>query len=151
LITIRPTNEADVETFYEHQADRVAAEMAVFPSRDRAAHHAHWSNRVLADPLTISRTVLVDGKVAGTIGSWLDDDGRRLVGYWIGRGFWGRGVATKGLALYLAEVRERPLYAYVAVTNVGSARVLEKNGFVGDPATETGHDGIAERLFVLSA
>jgi len=42
------------------------------------------------------------------------------------------------------------LYAYVAVTNVGSARVLEKNGFVRDGETETGADGIEERLFVLS-
>jgi len=151
VISIRPTSEADVVTFYEHQADPVAAEMAAFPSRDRAAHDAHWTNRVLGDPLTISRTVLVDGEVAGNVGSWLDaQEGRRMIGYWIGREFWGRGVATESLALYLAEVRDRPLYAYVAVSNVASARVLEKNGFVGEAETETGHDGIEERLYVLN-
>jgi RimJ/RimL family protein N-acetyltransferase len=34
------------------------------------------------------------------------------------------------VAALLAEVRERPLTAHVAAHNVGSMRVLERNGFV---------------------
>ena len=45
-----------------------------------------------------------------------DRDGKRLVGYWIGREFWGKGLATKALAELLAEVTARPLHAYVATT-----------------------------------
>jgi RimJ/RimL family protein N-acetyltransferase len=66
--------------------------------------------------------------VAGNIVCF-DRDDKRLVGYWLGREFWGQGLATRALAELLVEVTERPLYAYVAKTNIGSARVLEKCGF----------------------
>jgi RimJ/RimL family protein N-acetyltransferase len=56
-------------------------------------------------------------------------DGKREVGYWLGRAYWGRGIATAALAAVLREVSERPLYAYVVRSNVGSIRVLEKCGF----------------------
>jgi RimJ/RimL family protein N-acetyltransferase len=67
--------------------------------------------------------------VAGNIGCW-EQDGRLLVGYWVGREFWGRGLATAALAELVAEIPERPLHAWVASSNVGSIRVLEKCGFV---------------------
>jgi RimJ/RimL family protein N-acetyltransferase len=55
--------------------------------------------------------------------------GKREVGYWLGSAYWGRGIATAALAALLREVTGRPLYAYVARSNVGSIRVLEKCGF----------------------
>jgi RimJ/RimL family protein N-acetyltransferase len=64
----------------------------------------------------------------GNIGCW-EQDGQRLVGYWLGREFWGRGLATAALAELAAEISERPLHAWVVSSNVGSIRVLEKCGF----------------------
>ena len=62
----------------------------------------------------------------------------------------GRGVATAALGLFVAEVAERPLFAFVAASNVGSIRVLEKNGFVRTTdEPEVGEDGVAEWLFTL--
>ena len=52
------------------------------------------------------------------------------VTYWLGRDFWGKGVATLALAGFLEVVTERPLYGRCAADNVGSRRVLEKCGFV---------------------
>src|SRR4029453_1988037 len=49
--------------------------------------------------------------------------------YWIGREFWGRGIATQALAVLLSAVKTRPLYARAAKDNVASLRVLEKCGF----------------------
>ncbi len=46
------------------------------------------------------------------------------------RQFWGRGLATAALAELVEELDQRPLYAWVATSNVGSIRVLEKCGFV---------------------
>jgi RimJ/RimL family protein N-acetyltransferase len=57
------------------------------------------------------------------------------VGYWIGREFWGRGLATRALSAFLHEVEERPIYAGVAETNVASIRVLEKCGFTAADAS----------------
>ena len=51
------------------------------------------------------------------------------IGYWLGREYWGRGIGTKALALFLDREKARPLYADPAVGNTGSVRLLEKSGF----------------------
>ena len=102
--------------------------MADFPARDREAFDAHWE-RVLAGETNIHKTVVFEGQVAGNAVSW-EQDGRRLVGYWLGKEFWGKGIATQALAELVEVLGTRPLYAYVAKTNIGSIRVLEKCGFV---------------------
>ena len=151
MITLRPVEEADIEVFYEHQADPIGSTMAAFPSRDRAAHFAHWTKNIVGNPDGVVRTVLVDGAVAGNVLSWMDPELGRLMGYWIGREFWGRGIATEAVRLYLTDVTERPIHAFVALHNVGSQRVLEKNGFVRVPGEpEIGGDGVEELLFVLN-
>ncbi len=150
-VSIRPVEASDVGVFYEHQADAGASAMAAFPSRDRAAHHAHWQ-RIMNAGNGLMRTVVVDGTVAGNVVAWHDDtEDRWLIGYWIGREFWGRGVATEALRLFLARSDVRPFYAHVAEANRGSQRVLEKNGFVRVAGeTELGGDGIVELLYVLA-
>ena len=57
-------------------------------------------------------------------------EGKREISYWIDREHWGRGYATAALQAFLAELPERPMYGQTAVHNVGSARVLERAGFV---------------------
>ena len=94
---------------------------------------AHWA-KIMADESVILKTILFDGQVAGNIVSW-ETSGEREVGYWIGREYWGKGIATKALLLFLGLVKIRPLYAHVAKHNVASRRVLEKCGF-----TVTGGD-----------
>ncbi|MCC6492594.1 MAG: GNAT family N-acetyltransferase [Pirellulales bacterium] len=150
-MVLREVVDADLPIFFEHQRDPEAVRMAAFPSRDHDAFMTHWA-RIRGEPSNIIRAIDCDGRVAGNIGSWVAE-GRRLVGYWIGREFWGRGVATAALAALLAEVEERPLYAFVAGHNVGSIRVLKKCGFV--PCAEhdrsiAGEDGIREILYMLS-
>ena len=86
----------------------------------------------------ITRTIVADGVVAGNIGSW-PDDSQQLVGYWVGRAWWGRGVATQALTLLLDKVSIRPLYAHVAKHNIGSIRVLDKCGFRRDSAQDAKH------------
>jgi RimJ/RimL family protein N-acetyltransferase len=51
------------------------------------------------------------------------------VGHWIGKEYWGKGIATKGLEEFLSWDEARPMYAYVARHNIGSQRVLQKCGF----------------------
>lgn len=104
--------------------------MAAFPARERDAHFAHWK-KILNDPSCITRTITIGDEVAGNIGSWIQD-GQREIGYWIGKQYWGRGIATAAVREFLAVVTERPLEAWVAQHNPGSMRVLEKAGFVFD-------------------
>ncbi len=88
---------------------------------------AHW-HKIMQDSTNLLRTVLVDGKVAGSVVSFVVFE-KREVGYWLGQEYWGRGVATEALRQLLQEIPERPLYAHVAKGNIASRRVLEKCGF----------------------
>ena len=152
-VRLRSVEDQDLDVFFEHQADPQAVEMAAFPARDKEQFEAHWA-KIRADDTLVVRTIVADGMVAGNIGSW-PEDGQQLLGYWVGREYWGRGVATQALALLVDEVPVRPLYAHVVVHNVGSIRVLEKCGFRRDRAQEAKapapDDGIEELIYVLHA
>jgi RimJ/RimL family protein N-acetyltransferase len=126
-VVLREVEDADLPILYAHQADPVGAEMAAFPSRDETAFMAHWA-KILLDPANTTRVVVVDGEVVGNIASFIIE-GKREVGYWIGREHWGRGYATAALTAFLAIDDRRPLYAAAAEHNIGSARVLERCGF----------------------
>jgi RimJ/RimL family protein N-acetyltransferase len=132
---------------FEHQADPEAAAMAAFPSRDREAFMAHWA-KILADPSVVARTVVVGDVVAGNMGCW-EQDGMPFVGYWIGREHWGRGVATRALKAFVWELGRKPLFAHVVESNVGSRRVLEKNGFVEVERHGPSEDPVVELLMRL--
>jgi len=149
-VRLRDVEPGDLPIFYEHQLDADATRMAAFPARDRAAFDAHWATNILGNPEALMQTILADGQVAGNIGSWRQD-GVRLVGYWIGKEHWGKGVATRALASLLHLVTARPLYAHVARHNVGSIRVLEKCGFrrEREESVELSGEGVAELVMVL--
>ena len=141
---LRDVLETDLPVLFLHQQAPEACRMAAVPPRTHEAFLAHWHDRVLGDASTAKQCIVFEGVVAGWIGSWWGE-GQRLVGYWLGPEFWGRGLATAALAEFLAEHEQRrPLCAWVAVENVASLRVLEKCGFhrVGEPSR--GADGVSE-------
>lgn len=126
-VVLRDVIKSDLPVFFEHQLDPDATQMAAFPARDRGAFMAHWA-KIMADQTNMLKTILFDGRVAGNIVSWEQSD-HREVGYWIGKEFWGKGIATQALSQFLSLVKTRPLSAHVAKHNVASRRVLEKCGF----------------------
>lgn len=75
------------------------------------------------------------GKLIGVIScSTLDmDTAPGNVAYWVGQDYWGRGVATRALALLLLDPAVRQRHAVLEgrhlESNPASGRVLEKNGF----------------------
>jgi RimJ/RimL family protein N-acetyltransferase len=149
-VELRDVMEGDLAIFYEHQADPDANRMAAFAARDWDAFMAHW-NKILGDETLAKKTIVLDGRVAGNVVSW-EQSGEREVGYWIGREYWGRGVATKALSEFLGHVKARPLYAHVAKHNIASLRVLEKCGFTiteedGGSSNASADDDVEE--FVL--
>jgi RimJ/RimL family protein N-acetyltransferase len=126
-VRLREVADSDLDALFEHQADHVAYEMADVPTRDRTAFAAHWQ-RLRRDPRVLLRTVEVDGAVAGHVTSFIHNR-QRVIGYWLGRDFWGRGIASEALRQLLEIETRRPLRAHVFPLNRGSVRVLEKNGF----------------------
>jgi RimJ/RimL family protein N-acetyltransferase len=129
VLTLRPVEDGDLDTFYLHQQDKDACHQAAFVGKDpsdRAAFDAHWS-RIRANPTITIRTIVLEGGVAGHVASFMMD-GRREVTYWLGREHWGKGHATRALREFVRS-EPRPLFARAAKDNAPSIRVLEKVGF----------------------
>jgi RimJ/RimL family protein N-acetyltransferase len=130
-LLLRNVVSDDLPIFFEHQLDQEANYMAAFTAKDptdREAFMAHWQ-RILADTTNIIRTIVFNGQVAGSVSSY-EEEGRPEVTYWLGKEYWGKGIATWALKEFLTHHNKtRPIYARVAKDNPGSRRVLEKCGF----------------------
>lgn len=77
-----------------------------------------------------------NGELCGLIGLILQKDVYRKsaeLGYWIGEPYWGKGIATKAVELIAEyafdELKLIRIYAGAFEYNIGSIKVLEKNGF----------------------
>lgn len=146
-VRIRPLALTDLPTLFEHQNDREGAAMAVVVPRSREEYFAHWTRLLTTPPLRlVARAIEVEGVLVGTVnffqrpgvveeGATVDADGKVVgeldyVGYMLGREHWGRGIMTRALGALLEEVKDRPVRARAARTNVASVKVLERCGFV---------------------
>ena len=126
-ILLRDITITDLPIIFEHQLDPEGSVMAAVPSRDRETFDAHWK-KIMANEANILMTIEVDGHATGHLVSF-ELMGERQVGYWLGREFLGKGIATEALKQFLGVVKTRPLFGRVAKHNIGSRRVLEKCGF----------------------
>ena len=76
----------------------------------------------------------LDGALVGVIGFGLDHGDTPELGYWLGRAYWGQGLAAEALRRLLrhlfAELGYPSAWAAVHPGNPASVRVLEKVGFV---------------------
>src|SRR5579871_2137931 len=129
-ISLRDITDADVPIFFQQQLDESANYMAAFTSAhpgDRHAFDEHWRT-ILADNRVKMKTIIYGGQVAGHVSSFIESEfDKREVTYWIGKEYWGRGIATTALTQFLSQYeKQRPIYARVVDDNVGSKRVLEK-------------------------
>ena len=84
--------------------------------------------KILADETCLVKTIVYDGNIAGNMVCW-EQLGEREVGYWLGKEYWGQGIASAALSQFLVQATKRPLFAHVAKHNLASIRVLQKCGF----------------------
>lgn len=132
---------------YEIGADPVACEMAGVKPRMREAFEARW-REVLEDPkiharvievvvptgheLQSDRSPVAPARLAfaGSISVFqAPGEMRDSIGYWLARPFWGMGIASRALAMFLSLEPRRPLHATASMSNIASHRVMQKNGF----------------------
>lgn len=127
-VSLRPLTAADLPEVFRWQSDPEAIAVAVVFPRDWPTFERHFL-AAIADPRVRARGILFGETLVGTISCFVREQ-KPMVGYWIDRAFWGRGIASQALALLLAEEPRRPLFAQAARSNTGSVRVLEHGGFV---------------------
>ena len=116
-----------------------------FPYPYTHADAAAWTRQAAAERPFHNFAIEVDGVLAGGMGMTLLGDlhaGGAEFGYWLGKQFWGRGIATEAVALFEEYAFSMPglrrLQAGVCAPNIASTRVLEKNGFVREGVLRAG-------------
>ncbi len=120
---------ADDEGVWLHLRDR-------FPNPYTLEDARSWIELAASYPEGTHFAIDVGGEAIGAAGIVLQTDVHRRsaeIGYWLGRAYWGRGIATdvlKALTVHAFEtfglVR---VFAAVFDNNPASARVLEKAGY----------------------
>lgn len=127
------------------------------PQKARTAEEAaadfHASQRPGAS--SFGRTILADGEYVGDVWCYCIDPADTpgaMVSYCVfERALWGRGAASRALALFLPEIarkyRLNTVGAFTFADNLPSIRMLEKNGFrLMEEFTE---DGVPSRYYQL--
>lgn len=138
-VRLRPWRMDDLDALVRHaddaQVSRGTSDRFPHPYT-RADGEAFLSGQVVdfSEPLL---AIEIDGEACGSIGARAYAGERRIgaeFGYWLARKHWGQGLMTRIVAAYLpwamAELAVTRMQATVLDFNLGSARVLEKNGFV---------------------
>ncbi len=127
-ILLRPVVESDLPILFVQQLVPEAIAMSAYPSKDKGEFMRHWEG-ILKNKNVTARTILYKEKIAGHIICWKEGKFEQRIGYWIGKEFWRRGIASAAVAEFLTLVKIRPLFAEVANHNLASKKVLQKNGF----------------------
>lgn len=130
-IKLRPTEIADLDTLFEFQLDKEGGYLAAFMPKNHTDKSAYISKftKLIDDPTVNNQTIVLDNVIVGSIAKFVME-GNTEITYWIGRKFWGKGIATKALQGILDIETTKPIFGRVAFDNFGSQRVLEKCGFV---------------------
>ena len=135
---LRPWHASDVDDLIFHandaQVSRSLGERFPYPYTEQdaqlfVAHALHMQGETVF-------AIEINGRACGGIGvhpgEGVERHGAEL-GYWLGRAYWGEGIATKAVrALVPHALRELKLYrlqARVFADNEASMRVLERCGF----------------------
>lgn len=129
-VKLRKTKLDDLPILFTFQLDQEANHLAAFTPKDFTDKAAYLikHTRLLNDPKVNNQTILLDDVIVGSIAKF-EMFGESEITYWIDRNYWGKGIATAALKIFLLVERNRPLLGRVAFDNIGSQKVLEKCGF----------------------
>jgi len=130
MIKLIKTTARDLESIFEFQADTRAVQMAAFTSEnpgDKSAYMSKWT-KIIENPNIHMMSIFNDEELVGSI-LHFDMGDETNVSYGISPSHWGKGYASKGLSAFLQSTSKRPLYGRAAFDNIGSQKVMEKNGF----------------------
>lgn len=130
MIQLRKTTKKDLDKLFLFQTDPDGIQMAAFTSKDpsdQAAYLEKWS-KIVENPEVNMQTIWKEDQILGSI-IHFDMMDETNVSYWIGKEFWGQGIASEAFSEFVKNSTKRPLFGRVAFDNIGSQKVLEKCGF----------------------
>lgn len=129
-VKLRELRREDYKILFDFQKDQESNYMAAFVSKDPN----NWNefknkwDKISNHHDNIIKTILYNDELSGYISKYILMD-QPNIGYWIGRKYWGKGIATQAVREFLELYKDRPLQARVAFDNLASIKILEKCGF----------------------
>ena len=147
--TLRPWRESDAaDVAAAADNPKIAANLRnVFPSPYTLADAERYVSgcAALGEDRQLTRAIVIDGSVVGSIGLFVKDDVYEKsaeLGYWLAEAVWGRGVMTEAVRRICREAFQRydilRIFAEPFAGNLGSRRVLEKAGFTCEGTMRNG-------------
>ena len=136
--TIRAWEQSDLESLVRHANNfKIWINMRdAFPHPYTVADGKRWLEAVCGKEPETHFAIECDGQAVGGIGLTLGTDIARCsaeIGYWLGEGLWGRGIATavlKSLTPFaIQEYGLARIFALPFTSNMASRRVLVKAGY----------------------
>lgn len=145
---------AETVAIYFERADTPEIK-AVLPQKAKTVEEAleDYRQTLLPGAKSYGRTVLADGRYIGDVWCYGIDPSEEpgaMLSYCIfEKSYWGQGIATQAVALFLKDVQSRydlgTVGAFTYADHAASIRVLEKNGFALQE--EFLEDGRASKYF----
>lgn len=130
-ISLRATEISDLDILFQFQLDKEGVFLAAFMPANYTNKIAYIEKytKLINDPTVNNQTIIFDNNIVGSIAKFVMQ-GDTEITYWIDRKFWGQGIATNALKLFLQIEQTRPIFGRVAFDNFGSQKVLENCGFI---------------------
>jgi RimJ/RimL family protein N-acetyltransferase len=129
-VQLREVQKADIARFFEHHLE-VRPLPASASAADRTSREKTFVDRwekMLTDEKTLARAVVWNDAVAGFVVLSIQHQ-KPTISSWLGRDYWGKGIATGAVRDFLALIETRPVYARVSFDNLAALQVLRKIGF----------------------
>ena len=102
-----------------------------YPYTLQDAHE--WLSGACARPDRFPYAVEYKGELVACVSYWPNSESVYEVGYWVGRQYWGKNIASSALSIFIAHdnfPKCSKIIAKIMMGNIASERVLLKNGFV---------------------
>ena len=146
-ILLRPWRESDAEALFKYASDPEVGPRAGWPPHISMEESLEIIRTVFNDATNTWDIVLKEtDEPIGAMGygpscqcNLPAREDEPLIGYWVGRPYWNRGICTEALRLMIDHIRQttdiRSLISGHFIDNPASGRVMEKSGFI--PTGET--------------
>ena len=139
MFILRPYREGDEESLIKNINDKdIYRNTCRIPYPYTPEHAKAWINRCKNSAKKKKKTEVnfaidINGKVIGGIGLRDITSHKAEIGYWLGKKYWGKGIATKAVQLItnfgFKQLKLKRIYAHIFSKNKASARLLEKNNY----------------------
>lgn len=154
-IELRDRTEETVRVYFNMTRDEEIQSLCPQKAKTEDEAVADFYETLSDNAKSYGRTIYIDGEYIGDIWCYCidrDENPNAMVSYCIfKKEYWGRGIGSIALEKFLKEVTEKlqlkSIGAFTYANNIGSIRVLEKNGFVLSESFE--EDGTESSFYLL--